>query len=80
MRRNGWLLNEQPKYVNTGPGLGLGNRNMIFDATESPIRRSSVKQRLRDELMTDSSAENIRYQAVEGLVQENRNKRLIRQV
>ena len=78
MRRNGWST-DPPAFGQTN-GHGFANRNMIFNATESPIRRSAVKQRIRDELLTDSSVENIRYQAVEGLVQENRQKRLARQV
>ena len=80
MRRNGWST-EPPMFGQTN-GHGIANRNMIFNATESPIRRSAVKHpsRIRDELLTDSSVENIRYQAVEGLVQENRQKRLARQV
>ncbi len=84
MRRNGWQT--EPKYVNTISGLGNPTRNVIFDTSDSTIRRSAIKQRVvghGDDLLTDSSAENIRYQAVEGLVQDSRQKRqsaLIRQV
>ncbi len=77
LRRNGWQT--EPKYVNSG-AVGNSNnvRNVIFDTSDnSTIRRSAIKRVIQhpDDLLLDSSDDNIRYQAVEGLVQNNNRQK-----
>ena len=72
MNATGWGLDDNNN--NSSSKLGC----VIFDSVDglsNTLKRTSIRH-VQDEMSTDSCGENIRYQAVEGLVHhDNRPKR-----
>ena len=72
MNATGWGLDDNNN--NSSSKLGC----VIFDSVDglsNTLKRTSIRH-VQDEMSTDSCGENIRYQAVEGLIHhDNRPKR-----